>query len=80
MQTFTERDLEQITADPPPWERRAVLHQRWSELAYFHWRYEAVDGDSIDTTSSAAGRTGRVPLRTSAGASGRPCRNETIAL
>ena len=33
-------DLEQISADPPPWERRAVLQQRWSELAYFHWPYE----------------------------------------
>ncbi len=29
-----------VTAEPPPWEGRAVLRQRWSELAYFHWPYE----------------------------------------
>ena len=54
-------DLEQISADPPPWERRAVLQQRWSELAYFHWPYEpgAVQrllpaGVRVDTFDGAA--------------------------
>ncbi len=28
-----------ITPDPPPWRRRAVLRQRWDDLASFHWRY-----------------------------------------
>lgn len=31
---------EPITADPPPLPGRAVLRQRWTELAYFHWPYE----------------------------------------
>jgi len=31
---------EPITPDPPPWHHRAVLRQRWAELAYFHWRYD----------------------------------------
>ena len=34
------RGVEQVSPDPPPWDRRAVLRQRWSELAYFHWPYE----------------------------------------
>ena len=33
--------IEPITPDPPPWHRRVVLRQRWAELAYFHWRYDA---------------------------------------
>lgn len=32
--------LEAITADPPQREWRPVLRQQWSELAYFHWRYD----------------------------------------
>jgi uncharacterized protein YqjF (DUF2071 family) len=32
--------VEPVTAEPPPWSRRSVLHQRWDELAYFHWPYE----------------------------------------
>lgn len=32
--------LDPVTADPPPLGRRAVLHQRWDELAYFHWSFE----------------------------------------
>jgi len=32
--------IDPITPDPPNWTHRAVLRQRWSELAYFHWRYE----------------------------------------
>ncbi len=31
---------EPITPDPPEWEHRTVLSQTWSELAYFHWRYD----------------------------------------
>ena len=30
-----------ITPDPPAWQRRAVLRQRWDDLASFHWRYPA---------------------------------------
>ncbi len=29
-----------ITPDPPALGRRVVLRQRWTDLAYFHWRYE----------------------------------------
>ncbi|MEP7113119.1 MAG: DUF2071 domain-containing protein [Ilumatobacteraceae bacterium] len=61
LQTFTDRDVEQISQDPPPWNRRAVLHQRWSELAYFHWPYEPAvvqrllpAGVRIDTFDGAA--------------------------
>lgn len=32
--------LEAISPDPPVWDRRTVLRQRWDELAYFHWPYE----------------------------------------
>lgn len=32
--------LEPISPDPPEWTHRAVLRQRWCELAYFHWPYE----------------------------------------
>ena len=32
--------IEPVTPEPPPLGRRAVLHQRWDELAYFHWAYE----------------------------------------
>ena len=32
--------VEPVLADPPPLGGRAVLAQRWSELAYFHWPYE----------------------------------------
>lgn len=32
-----------MTADPPRWERRSVLHQRWDELAYFHWPFDPAD-------------------------------------
>ncbi len=31
---------EPVTPEPPPLGRRGVLHQRWDELAYFHWAYE----------------------------------------
>jgi uncharacterized protein YqjF (DUF2071 family) len=32
-----------ITPDPPVWGRRAVLRQRWDDLASFHWRYPVDD-------------------------------------
>jgi uncharacterized protein YqjF (DUF2071 family) len=32
--------VEPIAADPPRNDRRSVLRQRWTELAYFHWPYE----------------------------------------
>ncbi len=31
--------LNPVNPDPPPWNRRTVLRQRWDELAYFHWAY-----------------------------------------
>lgn len=35
-----EPAIEPVTADPPPLGRRPVLHQEWTDLAYFHWRYD----------------------------------------
>ena len=32
--------IEPVAADPPLWDRRPVLKQQWTELAYLHWRYE----------------------------------------
>jgi uncharacterized protein len=32
--------IEPVTATPPRFDRRAVLQQRWDELAYFHWPYD----------------------------------------
>ncbi|MFT7601578.1 MAG: hypothetical protein ACI8TP_004537 [Acidimicrobiales bacterium] len=32
--------IEPVFEDPPAADRRAVLHQHWAELAYFHWAYE----------------------------------------
>ena len=61
MEPITDRSVEQVSPDPPPWDRRAVLRQRWSELAYFHWPYEpaAVQrllpaGVRVDTFDGAA--------------------------
>ncbi|GJM39282.1 MAG: hypothetical protein DHS20C19_26490 [Acidimicrobiales bacterium] len=31
--------VEPVLADPPSYERRSVLRQHWSELAFFHWAY-----------------------------------------
>jgi uncharacterized protein YqjF (DUF2071 family) len=52
---------EPIRADPPPLPGRAVLRQRWTELAYFHWPYEPSvvqrllpEGVRIDTFDGAA--------------------------
>jgi uncharacterized protein YqjF (DUF2071 family) len=53
--------IEPVTAEPIPLPRRAVLRQRWSELAYFHWRYEPQvvqrllpDGVRVDTFDGSA--------------------------
>ncbi len=61
MQPITDRSVEPVSPDPPPWDRRTVLRQRWSELAYFHWPYEpaAVQrllpaGVRVDTFDGAA--------------------------
>ena len=32
--------VEPVAVDPPLNNRRSVLRQRWTELAYFHWAYE----------------------------------------
>lgn len=52
---------EAVVADPPPLGRRAVLGQRWTELAYFHWPYEPAvvqsllpHGVRVDTFDGAA--------------------------
>ncbi|MEO5899805.1 MAG: DUF2071 domain-containing protein [Ilumatobacteraceae bacterium] len=61
MQLTIERHLERISPVPPTWDRRALLRQRWTELAYFHWPYEptAVQrllpaGVHVDTFGGAA--------------------------
>jgi uncharacterized protein len=45
-----------VTADPPPLDRRVIMRQRWTELAYLHWRYppdvvqaHLPDGVTVDT-------------------------------
>ncbi len=43
----TNPPIEPVTASPPPLDRRAVLRQQWTDLAYFHWRY---DPDLIQST------------------------------
>ena len=55
------RRAEPVIADPPDLGRRAVLRQRWAELAYFHWAYEPADvqpllppGVRLDTFDGAA--------------------------
>jgi uncharacterized protein YqjF (DUF2071 family) len=53
--------IEPVLADPPPLPGRAVLRQRWTELAYFHWPYEPEvvqrllpDGVRVDTFDGTA--------------------------
>ena len=53
--------VEQLTPDPPAWDRRAILRQRWCELAYFHWPYEPAQvqrllprGVQVETFAGAA--------------------------
>lgn len=52
---------EPVQPAPPTLGRREVLHQRWDELAYFHWRYEPEvvqrllpDGVRVDTLDGHA--------------------------
>ena len=59
--TIPDLSVEPVSPDSPPWDRRTVLRQRWSELAYFHWPYEpaAVQrllpaGLRVDTFDGAA--------------------------
>ena len=47
---------EPVVADPPPLTGRVVMRQRWTDLAYFHWRYPVdvvqehlPDGVVVDT-------------------------------
>ena len=59
--TLTERSPraalpETVTRTPPVWRGATVLRQRWTELAFFHWRYEPhvvqrllPDGIAVDT-------------------------------
>jgi uncharacterized protein YqjF (DUF2071 family) len=32
--------VEPVSSTPPMWDRRTILRQRWTELAYFHWPYD----------------------------------------
>lgn len=48
--------IEPVLVGPPPLTRRAIMRQRWTDLAYFHWRYPAPvvqallpDGVVVDT-------------------------------
>ena len=53
--------VEPVSPNPPRWDRRTVLRQRWSELAYFHWPYDPATvqrllpaGVRVDTFDGAA--------------------------
>lgn len=53
--------VEPIVADPPPLAGRSVMSQAWTDLAYFHWRYDAgdvqrllPDGVRVDTHDGSA--------------------------
>ncbi|MEQ9161858.1 MAG: DUF2071 domain-containing protein, partial [Ilumatobacter fluminis] len=53
--------VEMISPEPPTWDRRTVMRQRWDELAYFHWSYEPdvvqrllPDGLIVDTFDDRA--------------------------
>ncbi len=55
------RSPEPVTAEPPPLPGRAVMHQRWDELAYVHWRYDPAEvqrllpeGVVVDTFDGSA--------------------------
>lgn len=54
-------ETEAVSPEPPPSGRRAVLHQRWDELAYFHWAFDPQlvqrllpDGVRVDTFDGSA--------------------------
>ena len=53
--------IEPVLAEPPALPSRAVLRQRWTELAYFNWPYEPgvvqrllPDGVRVDTFDDVA--------------------------
>ena len=59
--TVDAGSLEPVSPSAPPLAGRAVLHQRWDELAYFHWSYDPgvvqrllPDGVRIDTFEGRA--------------------------
>ena len=61
MRPVVARSAEPFTPEPPDHRRRTVLRQEWSELAYFHWRYEPgvvqrhlPPGVMVDTFDGAA--------------------------
>ena len=61
MSRLATSPVEPIVADPPDLTRRSVMSQEWTDLGYFHWRYqpEAVqallpDGVTVDTHDGAA--------------------------
>lgn len=56
-----EPAVEAISPEPPVWDRRTVMRQRWEELAYVHWPYEPTavqrllpDGLMVDTFDGRA--------------------------
>ena len=61
MTPITTDPPEAISPDPPTWDRRTVMRQRWDELAYFHWPYEPSvvqrllpDGLTVDVFDGSA--------------------------
>ncbi len=53
--------IEPISVDPPKWDRRSILQQKWIELASFHWRYDPavvqqmlLPGLQVDTFDGSA--------------------------
>lgn len=53
--------IEPIRVGRPAWDRRAVLRQQWTELAFFHWAYDPAvvqqllpAGITVDTFDGAA--------------------------
>ena len=53
--------VERVTPDPPASTMATALRQRWSELAYFHWRYDPDEvqrllptGVRVDTFDNSA--------------------------
>ncbi|MFZ8999194.1 MAG: YqjF family protein, partial [Ilumatobacteraceae bacterium] len=53
--------VEPVAVEPPPLAQRVVMRQRWTDLAYFHWRYQAEtvqallpDGVVVDTFDESA--------------------------
>lgn len=36
---MSDIEPEEVSAEPPPLDRRVIMRQAWTELAYLHWRY-----------------------------------------